>query len=307
MMAAPDTSASQQAFYDDLVTHELILPSGVPGVFGRGPVFEDILARFNDLISALAAPDGAQLLHFPPVIPRTLLEQTGVLTSFPHLAGTIFSFEGDDAQHRQLQEHLAAGQDWSGFEKPTDVALTSAACYPVYPTCSGTLPTEGRLIDVTSYCFRHEPSGDPARLQMFRMREHVRLGTPATVVEWRDTWLTRGSELLRSLGLLAAAVPASDPFFGRAGRMLVAFQREQKLKVELVVPITSVETPTAVMSFNYHQDHFASKFKILTGPDTLAHTACLGFGMERIVMALLQAHGFQVSDWPDAVRRKLWA
>jgi len=306
-MAASDTSASQQAFYDDLVKHELIFPLGVPGVFGRGPVFEDILGRFNDLISAVAAPDGAQLLHFPPVIPRTLLEQSGVLNAFPHLAGTIFSFQGDDAQHRMLQKRVAAGQDWSEFEKPTDVALTSAACYPVYPTCRGTLPAEGRLIDVTSYCFRHEPSGDPARLQMFRMREHIRLGTPDLVLAWREQWVTRGSELLRSLGLAVAAVPAADPFFGRAGRMLVAFQKEQNLKFEIVVPITSVEEPTAVMSFNYHQDHFASKFDILTGPDTLAHTACLGFGMERIVMALLKAHGFQVSDWPEAVRRKLWA
>lgn len=306
-MAAPNTSASEKAFYDDLVKHELILPLGVPGVFGCGPVFEDILGRFNDVISAVTAPDGAQPLHFPPVIPRRLLEQSGFLNSFPHLAGTIFSFEGDDAQHRKLQEHLAAGQDWSGFEKQTEVALTAAACYPVYPTCTGTLPAGGRLIDVTSYCFRHEPSGDPARLQMFRMREHVRLGSPDMVIEWREKWVTRGSELLLSLGLPVEAVPASDPFFGRAGRMLAALQKDQHLKLEIVVPITSVEKPTAIMSFNYHQEHFSSKFDILTGPDTLAHTACLGFGMERIVMALLKTHGFQVSDWPEDVRRKLWA
>ena len=34
-------------------------------------------------------------------------------------------------------------------------------------------------MDVFSYCFRHEPSVDPARMQMFRMREFVRIGEPA--------------------------------------------------------------------------------------------------------------------------------
>ena len=51
---------------------------------------------------------------------------------------------------------------------------------------------------------------------------------------------------------------ANDPFFGRAGRMMVAGQREQGLKFELLIPITSVEKPTACLSFNYHQDHFGS-------------------------------------------------
>ncbi len=296
----------EKAFYDELVAHRLILPLGVPGVFGRGAVFEDVVAGLNRLITHTAVGDKAEAMHFPPVIPRKLLEQSGFLNSFPHLAGTIFSFEGNDAKHRELQAELAAGKDWSSYQKMTDVALTSAACYPIYPTCSGSLPEGGRLIDLTSYCFRHEPSADPARLQMFRMREFVRLGTPDTVVAWRGAWIERGSQLLKQLGLPVDAVPASDPFFGRVGKMLAANQKEQKLKFEIVVPITSTEKPTAIMSFNYHQDHFSSKFKIETAPDTLAHTACLGFGIERIVMALFKVHGFQPAAWPDPVRQSLW-
>ena len=34
-----------------------------------------------------------------------------------------------------------------------------------------------------SYCFRHEPSDDAGRMQMFRMHEHVRAADPETVVE----------------------------------------------------------------------------------------------------------------------------
>jgi seryl-tRNA synthetase len=138
------------------------------------------------------------------------------------------------------------------------------------------------------------------------MREFIRLGTAAAVTSWRSSWMERGSALLESLGLPITLVVASDPFFGRVGRMLAATQREQELKFEIVVPVTSEERPTAVMSFNYHQEHFSSKFNIRTEPEVLAHTACLGFGLERIAMALYKTHGFEPTTWPTAIRRKLW-
>jgi hypothetical protein len=37
----------------------------------------------------------------------------------------------------------------------------------------------------------------------------------------------------------------------------------------------------------------------------LAHTACLGFGLERIVIALFKTHGFDPADWPEAIRQRL--
>ena len=144
-------------------------------------------------------------------------------------------------------------------------------------------------------------------MQMFRMRELVHMGTPDMVIAWRQRWIARGVELLRSLGLPVDAVPASDPFFGRVGKMLAANQKDQKLKFEVVVPITSTENPTAIMSFNYHQDHFATKFGIHSANGEVAHTACLGFGMERIVMALFKTHGFVPAHWPAPVREKLWS
>lgn len=198
------------------------------------------------------------------------------------------------------------GEDWSRHETMTDVVLTPASCHPLYPTCSGRLPEAGKLIDLHSYCFRNEPSGDPARMQSFRMREHVRMGKPEEVEAWRNLWIGRGLELLRGLGLAAYEAPANDPFFGRGGRMLAANQRQQQLKFEIVLPITSEEVPTAIMSFNYHQDHFSRLYEIQTHEGGLAHTACLGFGLERIVIGLFRTHGFDPDTWPPAVREQLW-
>ena len=80
------------AFHDELVRHKLIIPVGVPGAFGRGAVFEDVLARFNDLISRAGQDDHAERMAFPPIITRAVLEKSEYLDSFPNLAGTVFSF-----------------------------------------------------------------------------------------------------------------------------------------------------------------------------------------------------------------------
>ena len=111
---------------------------------------------------------------------------------------------------------------------------------------------------------------------------------------------------MTSLGLAATPDVASDPFFGRGGKMMAANQKEQKLKYEVLVPVNSVEDPTAVCSFNFHQQHFGETFSILNPGGDTANTACLGFGLERVVMALFKAHGFDAERWPADVRRRLW-
>ena len=87
--------------------------------------------------------------------------------------------------------------------------------------------------------------------------------------------------------------------------MLAANQKDQKLKFELLCPITSKEKPTAIMSFNYHQDHFSKMFQIKTADGELAQTACLGFGMERCILAMFATHGFELQKWPAEVRKIL--
>jgi seryl-tRNA synthetase len=301
-------TAEQAAFRDELVAHGLFVPSGVPGIYGKGAVFEDIRLGVDALISAEAAADRAETMHFPPVLPRRQLEEIGYLHSFPHLAGSVFGFEGSEEDALAQGERASAHEDWSEYQTMSELALVPAACYPVYPAVAarGPLPPGGIVVDAGGgWVFRHEPSEDPARLQMFRQREIVRLGAPEEVRAWRDGWSERGLALLRRLGLAAERDRASDPFFGRGGRMLAANQRASELKLELLVQIAGDE-PTAVASFNYHQDHFAGIYGLIAADGTQAHTACLGFGQERIVLALLRTHGLDPGSWPEQISRELW-
>jgi seryl-tRNA synthetase len=298
----------QAEFLTALIEHGLLIESGVSGVYGRSEDFELVRVAFDALVTEAAAVDSPERLTFPPLLPRKQIEEIGYLKSFPHLAGSVFAFEGNEEQAAAQEERADRHEDWSEFQEMTDLMLTPAACYPVYPAVAarGALAAGGITVDAGgSYVFRHEPSGDPARLQVFHQREIVRIGEPETVAKWRNSWRDRSVELLRSVGLDARFDVANDPFFGRSGRLLARSQRAQELKFEVLVQIAGPE-PTAVASFNYHQDHFATTYGItIEAGDGTAHTACLGFGLERITLALLREHGLDVEAWPASVREEL--
>ncbi|HTJ46327.1 MAG TPA: amino acid--[acyl-carrier-protein] ligase [Kofleriaceae bacterium] len=296
-----------ESFYNGLVSHGLIIPTTVQGAFGRGAVFEDVLEAFNRAVTRISKDDGAEVYTYPPVIDRVVLEKVDYMDSFPHLSGTIHSFFGKDKQAKELSAKIHAGDPWGEYMGMTAVTLNPAACYPVYPHLGARpLPSDGRLVTMTNWVYRHEPSPEPTRMQAFRVREFVRAGTPDTVIDWRDTWLERGYSLLSELGLPARKDVAADPFFGRGGKMLQDGQKAQKLKFEVLVPVISESDPTACCSFNYHVDKFGNLFDIKTPSGETAHTACLGFGLERVTMALFKAHGFVPAEWPASVRAILW-
>lgn len=297
---------SENQVYDDLVKHGLIVPTRVPGTFGRNAVFEDVLARFDAAVMDLAKDDNPEFYVFPPAIDRQIIEKVGYLDSFPNLAGTVFSFFGNEREAKALGAKVQEGKPWADTQGMTEVCLNPAACYPIYPTMTGTLPEAGRLITMFQWVFRHEPSMEPTRMQSFRVREFVQAGPPDKVVQWRDMWRDRGVELLTSLDLPARADVAADPFFGRTGKMLATNQLDQKLKFEVLIPVNSEEKPTACCSFNYHMSKFGDVYDIKTPDGEPAHTACLGFGLERVCMALFKTHGYDPKKWPEKVRKRLW-
>ena len=300
-----ESEQNQRVFRDKLVNAGHLIPSGVKGVYGLGGAFESVVQHLDLFVTKVGADQNAEVIRFPSILSRAAYERTDHLETMPHLLGSIHSFAGAEPEYLELVRMHEAHEDWSRSFVRTDVVLAPAVCYPLYPTASGTLPPGGRIVDLMAFAFRHEPSDDPARMQMFRQREYVRLGTQQQALAHRDEWLTRAEKLLVSVGLDVTRVVANDPFFGRGGRVMKATQREQELKYELVVPITSREKPTAVASCNYHVDHFGVAFDIRTADGDVAHTACVGFGYERIALALFNTHGMDPDLWPQDIKRVL--
>src|ERR1700722_20413 len=81
----------------------LFRPLGVPGVYARTELYEDLVARLSVAISSLSEP-ATEVLRFPPVMSRSQLEKAGYLKSFPNLLGCVCALHGSESEIRSAAE-----------------------------------------------------------------------------------------------------------------------------------------------------------------------------------------------------------
>ncbi len=282
-----------------------LTPTSTPGVYHRSFEFIRLFRGVESYVSAAGRDVPRRQMYLSPILADSALTGSGYLLSFPNLVGVLTSFTRPETDLPELINRVESGGDWPALLSSDGLALAGAACHHVYPTLENCeVPSDGVLYEVQSVCHRHEPSEDPARMQSFSMHEFVLIGSEENALAHRDLWLQRGAHLLEQLGLTIETVPANDPFFGRAGKLMKASQRERAAKFELISPISS-PTPGAISSGNFHGDHFGTAFNISLSDGGPAHSACFGFGLERITLALLYRHGLDVSVWPPSVLSNL--
>ncbi len=212
-------------------------PWASDGVYARTALYEGVVEKLAALITSNREA-GTEVMRFPPVMSRSQLEKSGYLKSFPNLLGCVCGLHGTEREINAAVSRFDAGGDWTSSLSPADLVLSPAACYPVYPIAAsrGQLPKGGLRFDVAADCFRREPSKHLDRLQSFRMREYVCIGTPDDVSDFRDRWMVRAQAIATDLGLTFRVDYASDPFFGRVGQMKAVSQKQQQLKFELADP-----------------------------------------------------------------------
>jgi len=288
------------------IAEALFRSMGVDGVYARTELYAHVVERLETYISRQRDPK-AEIMRFPPVMSRKQLEKSGYLKSFPNLLGCVCALHGSEASIRSAVDRHENGGDWTTSVTSSDLVLSPAACYPVYPIAAarGQLPAGGLQFDIEADVFRHEPSRSLDRLQSFRMREFVRIGSPPEIVEFRESWMARAPLLAADLSLPFSIDVANDPFFGRVGQVMAVSQRQQALKFELLIPYYPNASPTACMSFNYHREHFGQVWGIHDDKGELAHTSCVAFGIDRLTVALFAIHGLDLEKWPAATRAAL--
>jgi seryl-tRNA synthetase len=301
-MAADTATAYPLAYLSD----SLFRPMGVDGVYARTELYVNLVERLEAYISRLRDPS-AEIMRFPPVMSRKQLEKSGYLKSFPNLLGCVCALHGSEASIREAVDRHDKGGDWTSSLSSSDLVLSPAACYPIYPIVAarGKLPLGGVQFDIEADVFRHEPSVSLDRLQSFRMREFVRIGSPEEIVEFRESWMARAPQIANDLGLPHTLDVANDPFFGRVGQVMAVSQRQQALKFELLIPYYPKASPTACMSFNYHREHFGQVWGIHDAKGDLAHTSCVAFGIDRLAVAMFANHGVNLKSWPAHTRTAL--
>ncbi|MDZ7769630.1 MAG: hypothetical protein U5K38_11405 [Woeseiaceae bacterium] len=245
-------------------------------------------AMFRDL----GRDFGADESRFPSMIAAAALAPVGYLKSFPHHATFAASARRD--QLAKLAQNGPCEPIPADTLETVSHVLTPAACYHFYPRLAGRRLDEALYLTTACQCHRRENCYELLRRQWcFWMREIVCIGTRETVERFTVSCQLRINTGLRRLGLDASWQTATDSFFDPAHDPKALAQRVEPAKLELCLP-----DGLAVASINSHRSFFGECFGIRMA-DEAAHSACVAFGIERWLFALLARYGADPADWPS--------
>lgn len=257
----------------------------------------------DERLRAIACALGAEPWHLPNVeATADLVRATGYMST--HAQFVTFGFRLP-CHFEQLQRFARAARDRALDEPaaadlvPTGFILAPAACHNVYRALRGKVVDGGRTITMLGTCYRHEGFRFEPLLRQweFSMRELVFVGDPTCVVEQRARAIVLTQTLARDLDLDARLVIATDPFFVSEAASKRTFQAMGSTKLELVLGIDD-RASTAGASFNLHGQHFTEAMRITDPTGALVETACVGWGLERWMAAIVARHGAEPSAWP---------
>ena len=305
-------SVYNQDPYQTLLVSQNVMET-LPGVFVLG---KDFLRRFkmlDDMVKQYALACNGEELLVPSQLPVSSLISNGYLVDFPHHA--IFSgplthdvealelVAATSKKHREdtglvtseIQKHLSV---------PTSV-LAPTVCYHCFEALSKTvIECKNKVYTALGHCHRHESHNLEGlmRLQHFRMRELIYLGTSDFIEEQLNLMLDWMTNILTSCNVSYRVVVATDPFFLGEAEKKALYQTTFELKRELQIYIPHADRWIAVGSFNNHQNVIMKKYNIEMKNQTNAMSGCIGFGYERFIYALYSQFGFDDGLWPENFR-----
>lgn len=278
-----------------------------PGLFVyRPPV--STLVRFLDhaVVARFARPFAASEESYPNCIPLGSLGRAQHLSSFPehlhfltHLAQDLGALDGF-AQDAKAQGHAARPRR----EALSPVALVNnpSTCYHCYSARAGATVTGNVAVTAITKCHRYEAANhaDFGRLLEFSLREVIFLGHPEWVRDGREKTLALVKQLAADWQLYGELLPSNDPFFTSDFSAKASQQQRMAMKFEYRAFVPGQARKLAVMSSNLHGITFAKSFAMSRDGGPL-HTGCLGFGLERLALALIAQHGADPARWPAAL------
>lgn len=252
-----------------------------PGLVTLDPVRTALFRGLDQFLTGLAGQLAAPEVLGPPLLSVDGLAKLDYFRNFPHLGVSAGRFTPD------THAGLAAGETPAGSPlEPTGHLLPSATCYGLLLSLEGQDVGTGIRLSAAGRCFRNETHYDGLRrLWGFHMREVLYLGSNDGATEHLEDgarFITATAELL---GLDLTRAAADDPFYDKGG------SRARLMKLDPVKHEYSAPDGTAIASVNRHRNFFGERLGIRAGENGPAYSACVAFGLERWVHAMILAHG----------------
>ena len=261
-----------------------------------------LLATLDRSVWEIAESFGARLRQYPSTIPYEVMERSNYLWEFPQDIFLVYECPHDAAALQTAKTR----RSFSDIVRPTAAMMAPAICYHCYAEYRGQRLSNPMVLTAGGKCFRHE---SPARLGVWRlsefhMREIVFMGPPGFVHDTRQALIEAVWNWFSELGLVGKVETASDPFYFAGDYVKQHHQLREGAKYELSAALSN-DRFVAVASFNDLGRDLCEPFDITDPSGNIAHSGCVGVGMERMARALFAYHGPVVAKWPNAVREAL--
>ncbi|MGV9883862.1 hypothetical protein [Streptomyces sp. NPDC003006] len=296
-------------------TFALLSRAGAVTEAGEGQVavgepLLSLLAYFDSAVKRILGEDHSPVEYrYPTLIRARALESAGYFGAFPQHLMFVTRLHNDINVYEEFKKSYAdTGLDTAVLDscRNVDYCLPPTMCYHTFHQYQGrTLDPAGvHVVTSRGKSFRFEAGYAVTleRLWDFTIREIVFMGTHEEVLSAREDFMRRVFAWMEELGLSGFCEVGNDPFFGGGDTSArIWSQRLLGLKYELRLAVAPHRT-IAVGSFNFHDDLFGKKFGIEYGTEGAVRSACVGFGLERIVYAFLCQYGLDPENWPTAVR-----
>lgn len=281
------------------------------GRYGLGPYLMNLIELFDGKFRRMARTFSAPAFQFPSLIGADALDRCKYIRSFPHSLTLVCHLREDLPSIQEFSktarwdgdELACSRENLSGIE----CLLAPSVCFHWYAALKDTRQAAPRSITAIGKCFRYE-SGNLKTLERlwdFTMREIIFVGPKDFVLGQRQKAVDETAALLDEWGLSYEIRSATDPFFIEDYSTQTMFQSAFDLKYEVRAALPYKNDTLAVGSFNYHQDFFGRSFDIRGADGDAVHTACVGFGLERLALAFLAQHGMDPARWPGGVAAEM--
>lgn len=302
-LPAPDGLKPQANFFEDGLAREIL-----PGLVVLKPPFSDLM-RFLDwiMLRRFARPFNAYEEIYPNVIPSSELALTNHFRAFPEHLHFVTHLQEDLGV---LDQFAKRAQDVTALPQPGRDELASpllvhnpSTCYHCYASRSGARLKDNEAVTAVTRCHRYEAANhaDPGRLMEFTLRETIFIGEPDYVRSTREDCLSRIEQWASDWSLYGELLPANDPFFTDDYEAKAVQQHRLAMKYEYRAVLPSTGGTIAVLSSNLHSATFGKSFDMRIGT-MRANSGCIGFGLERLGLALVEQHGLDPGAWPEGLR-----
>jgi seryl-tRNA synthetase len=295
---------------------------------GRGQwIYTTPYSQLFDIIKEILLNEIAKKLKFQPfmlpkVIPLEVMKKMpGYLEDIPEGMYYIFPPPRDPNNFKTFKEKVKATKEVPREElkktlKNPDYVLAPAQCEAFWQFYGEEIldikQLPYKLYDCSGYTYRWEGGGveGMVRLQEFQRIELTYLGNPKQVVQIRDEIVDECIRVVDNILDMEWRITSAIPFWAKEGT--IDFDPHDSKNIaaydlEIYLPYRGDRENSEWLEIAgcfVHKLKFVNSFKIKEMKKREIWTGCTGLGVTRWIAAFLSTHGFEVKNWPKAVKIK---